>query len=100
MYKHGAGSNWRIVQQPYSANIRYEEHLQKGWSAHLKMKWAAKRSPVVPLLTEEDPPGAEHSTCKDKDGPHNDDDDERLPNRSIEGTQGSSRPIHPVVERS
>lgn len=63
------------------------------------MKWATRWSPAVPRLTEEDPPGAKHGTCKDEDGSHNDDDDERLPNCSIERAQGSSRPIHPVVGR-
>jgi len=46
-------------------------------------------------LTEEDPPGAKHGTSKDKDGTHDDDDNERLPNCSIKSAQGSSCPIHP-----
>ena len=46
-------------------------------------------------LTEEDPPGAKNSTCEDEDGTYDDNDNKRLPYRSIESAQRGSRPIHP-----
>lgn len=96
MYKHGAGTERAYRSAAIHAKIRYNRAFAKGVvSTPKKIKRAAGRSWVVPRLTEEDPPGAEHGTCKDKDGPHDDNNNKRLSNCSIESAQGSSRPIYP-----
>lgn len=90
----GLEPNRCIVQLPYNANIRYNKRTfaKRVIRAPGNLKRARR---AVAQLTEEDPPGTEHRTCKDKDSPHDDDDYERLSDRRIEGVQGGPRPIHP-----
>lgn len=71
------------------------EHLREGGYHTRKKKRIRGGMGLGDTLTEEDPPGAEHGTCKDKNSPYDNDDNKRLSYRSIEGAEGGSSPIHP-----
>lgn len=101
MYKHGAGTEraYRSVaiQRKHRRYNRrtFAKRVIRAPGNLKRAKRVVGWGPAVAQLTEEDPPGTEHRTCKDEDSPHDDDNYERLSDRCIEGVQGSPRPIHP-----
>lgn len=81
------------VQRKASDNVRA---FARGWLSHPKKKQYSRRDGTR-RLAEEDPPGAEHGTCKDKNSPYDNNDHKRLSYRSIESIEGGSSPIHPSI---